>query len=419
MHRINGVAQRQSSEVQVASRKSQVMIIANSSAGVRSRGIETLTTCDLRPTVCLFVTAAYNISIDLSPVMAMALSRPIVILGPTAGGKSDLAVGLAERLRGEVIGADSMQVYRHLNAGTAKPSHEVRRRVAHHLIDVVEPTERFTVADWLKGAETLIDRLQRQSTRAIVVGGTNLYIRALLEGMFDGPGIDRSFRDRAADVLTADLHQRLEAIDPEAARRIHVNDRQRIVRALEVEHLTGRPISAWQEQWDGDLLERDDARSERLNVAPTGDDGSAEPSTRVTRTYRHDPILIGLRWPVEAINRRINQRVRAMFYPDRVDPEVTAALNITESLPTEVRRLDGAGLLGPQARQAIGYKQLIGHMQGRCDLDEAFEKTKIVTRRFARQQRTWMRRFVGVGWIDAGQDDIGRVLDAAILHVSD
>jgi tRNA dimethylallyltransferase len=144
----------------------------------------------------------------------------------------------------------------------------------------------------------------------------------------------------------------------------------------------------------------------------------AEGSTHAARRYRHDPILIGLRWSVEAINRRINQRVRAMFYPERADPALVAALNITESLPAEVRRLHEAGLLGDQAIQAIGYKQIMDHIRDGTDLDDAFERTKIATRRFARQQRTWMRRFVGVAWIDAGVDGTGPVLDEALSHVS-
>ena len=375
--------------------------------------------------------------------------RPIVILGPTSGGKSDLAVAIAQHVRGEVIGADSMQVYRHMNAGTAKPPPQVRRRVPHHLIDVVEPTERFTVADWLASADALIDRIQRQSVTPIVVGGTNLYIRALLEGMFDGPGIDRSFREQTADVSAADLHQRLQTVDPEAAERIHPNDRKRIVRALEVEHVTGKPISQWQDQWESNVGASDGARNDsgkrgneqsdaatrrRSDGRGKGDRreegsggggeraSSGRPQPMVRRgppgDYLHDPLLIGLQWPVEAINHRINQRVRVMFYPDRADPHLVEALNITESLPEEVRRLHEAGLLGAQARQAIGYKQLIDHIEGRCDLDEAFEQTKVVTRRFARQQRTWMRRFAGIRWIAAAAVSEGQVIDEAISYVN-
>src|SRR5689334_22268600 len=146
------------------------------------------------------------------------MSRPrlIVLLGPTAGGKSDLAAALAERLPGggEVLGADSMQVYRHMDAGTAKPPAALRARVPHHLIDIVEPTERFTVADWLARAEPLIESLLGAGRWPIVVGGTNLYLKALLEGMFDGPAIDAAFRASVADVSAQELHKRLAGVDP-------------------------------------------------------------------------------------------------------------------------------------------------------------------------------------------------------------
>jgi tRNA dimethylallyltransferase len=323
--------------------------------------------------------------------------RPIVIVGPTAGGKSELAVALAEWFHGEVLSADSMQVYRHLDAGTAKPAAELRARVPHHLIDIVEPTQRFTVADWLAQAEALIASLQARGVRPIVVGGTNLYLKAMLEGMFtpapaearhDGSrddagacGIDPAFRASLAAVPGAELHQRLLTVDPSAAQRIHPNDRKKLTRALEVFHLTGRPISAWQTQWQPAAC------------------GAAEPAP----AYRHDPILLGLDWPVEAINRRINARVRQMFFP--------AAS--AESLPDEVRRLDAAGLLGPQARQALGYKQVLEHLQGGLTLDEAVEKTKILTRRFAKGQRNWLRRYRGVVWLPAAEPDAPALAAAA------
>ena len=304
--------------------------------------------------------------------------RPIVILGPTAGGKSDLAVELAERISGggggEVISADSMQVYRHLDAGTAKPPKDLRDRVPHHLVDIVEPTERFTVADWLDKAEALIESLQARGKTPIIVGGTNLYLKALLEGMFDGPGQDEAFRVSLEGVEGGELHRRLSEIDPDSAQRIDRNDRKRLVRALEVHHLTGVPISQHQRQW-------------------TDDPG---------RTYRHDPVMVGMHWPVQAINPRINLRVKAMFFPDQVDPALasTACPN-GESLPAEAKRLFEAGLLGEQAREALGYKQVIEHLSGQRTLDEAFERTKVLTRRFAKQQRTWLRRFQGVSWLAA------------------
>lgn len=287
-----------------------------------------------------------------------------MILGPTAGGKSELAVGVARRLGGEIINADSMQVYRHLDAGTAKPSAEQRRAAAHHLVDAVEPTEPFTVADWLARAERIIGELHGRGVLPVVVGGTNLYLKALLEGMFEGPPADPAFRERLGEVAAGELHERLKAVDPAAAERIHPNDHKRLVRALEVEHVTGRPISEQQREW------REEA---------------------VARAYRHDPVLVGLRWPTEGLNRRINQRVKQMFEPPAG----------VEDLVSETRRLNEAGLLGTQAREAIGTKQVLEHLAGRWTAEEALEQVKIETRRFAKAQRTWLKRFRGVHWLDA------------------
>jgi len=386
--------------------------------------------------------------------------RPVVIVGPTAGGKSALAVALAARLaaagqpRPEVVSADSMQVYRHLDAGTAKPTPGQRAAVRHHLVDVVEPTERFTVADWLARAETAIGAMRGRGTRPIVVGGTNLYVKALLEGLFEGPPVDpdvrarlerlwdergeaevrarlaradpqavvggtnldvkalleglfdgpeadASFRKSLEKVSDTFLHERLAAVDAAAAARIAVADRRRAIRALEVYHLTGRPLSEQQKEWE------------------------AEP-----RAYRYDPVLVGLRWPVAAINGRINLRVKAMFYPEKVEAAVAAAVLSGgpggESLPDEVRRLDAAGLLpaGSQAAEALGYKQVLAWLHRDepnaryadrqiRSLEDAFERTKVLTRRFAKQQRTWLKRYRGVRWLEAEGADAEALAEQA------
>jgi len=325
----------------------------------------------------------------------MGQPRPIVILGPTAGGKSELAVALAQQLNGQIIGADSMQVYRHMDAGTAKPSAHLRRCVTHHLIDIVQPTERFTVADWLERADALIARIQASGGCPIVVGGTNLYIKALLEGLFDGPAIDPDFRNQLETVPNDELHLRLQAVDTHAAQRIHPNDRKKLIRALEVYHVTGQPISQFQRQWD-------------------------QPLTGTAPSHRHNPILIGLGWPVEMINRRINARVKAMFYPAKISQDTLEDSTAhdappPESLPDEVARLFRQGLLGIQTTQALGYKQVIDHIQGRCTLEEAYEKTKILTRRFAKTQRTWLKRFHGTKWFGATADNLPS-LPEEILH---
>ena len=315
------------------------------------------------------------------------MNRIVIILGPTAGGKSDLAIGLAQAFGGEIVSADSMQVYRHLDAGTAKPSVEQRFAVMHHLIDIVEPTEPWTVADWLDAAERAIADIQQRGRLPIVVGGTNLYIKALLEGMFAAPGADAAFRRSLDDVASADLHSRLSQVDPVAAQRIHPNDRKRLIRALEVHHLTGTGISQWQTQW---------AQS---------DEGGED---KREGGYRHNAILVGLRWPVEAINRRINARVKSMFDPP----------GDVEDLVSETRRLREAGLLGPQASEALGTKQVLAHLAGRCTLEEAVEQVKIETRRYAKAQRTWLRRYRDVRWLDADQADSRKLLAEAMNWLS-
>jgi tRNA dimethylallyltransferase len=303
----------------------------------------------------------------------MSAPRPLVIVGPTGGGTSALAAALAEHLEGVVVSADSMQIYQRMDAGTAKPDAATRARAPHHLIDLVEPTKRFTVADWLEHADEVIARAQAEGHRPVVVGGTNLYIRALLEGLFEGPAPDPERRAALAAEPAEKLHAELQRADPESAARIHRNDRKRLVRALEVQQRTGVPLSQWQRQWSD---------------APDAE-----------RRYRHDPVLLGLRWSRGAVNERINRRVKAMFYPERTAAQEGGPVP-AEPLPAETRRLEAQGALGPQARQALGYKQALNWVHGHGSVEEAFEQTKIQTRRFARKQRTWLKRFQGVHWLE-------------------
>ena len=278
-------------------------------------------------------------------------ARPFpVIAGPTAGGKSALALALADAITSaggaaEILSADAFQVYCGMDIGTAKPPPADRARVPHHLIDIRDPRQPFTVDDWLRLADPLIDDVRRRGSVPIVVGGTHLYIKALLEGLFDGPPPDEALRADLAARTDEHLRDELERVDPIAASRLHPNDRRRTIRALEVFRQTGRPISDLQQQWD--------------------------------RRRRPDARLIVLDWPAEAINRRINARVRHM---------------IDAGLVAEARGLYDAGALGAQARAALGYKQLIEHFEGRLSLDDAIERIKIDTRRFAKNQRTWLRR---------------------------
>ena len=275
--------------------------------------------------------------------------HPIVlILGPTAGGKTSLAISLANELPGggECICADSMQVYTGMDIGTAKPTEEERAAAVHHLVDIANPSEDgFTVETWLTHANAVIEDIRNRGKWPIVVGGTNLYVQSLLFGLFDGPDCDQEKRDVLNAIENTKLQTRLRELDPEAAERIHINDKRRLVRAIEVCEATGFPLSSLQSQW-----------------------GKPMP--------REDAIIIGLNWPVKTINKRINARVKAMF---------------NEGLLAEVEAIKEN--LGKQASEALGYKQILAHLRGECSLDEARERIKILTRRYAKQQRTWLRKF--------------------------
>jgi tRNA dimethylallyltransferase len=291
-------------------------------------------------------------------------SSIILVLGVTASGKSRLAFELARRLGGELVSIDSMKVYRRMDIGTAKPSLESRRQIAHHLIDVVEPSESFSVGRFLDLACAVIDDIQNRGLPVIAVGGTALYIKALLYGLFEGPGRDEAIRDELrARVETeglAALHEELRRIDPAAADRIHVPDAKRIIRALEVYRLTGRPISSFQTQFDA--------------AAP-----------------RRDWTIIGLRREKEAESRRINARVKRM---------------IDEGLVGEVKSLLAEPKpLSQQARCAIGYAETIEHLEGRLSLEDAVEEIKKNSRHLAKAQRTWFKRFPDVHWLDIGSEE--------------
>jgi tRNA dimethylallyltransferase len=299
----------------------------------------------------------YDAARDLTPARGEAARRVVVILGPTAGGKSDLAMELARRLDGELVSADSMQVYRGMDIGTAKPSHAERAEIPHHCIDLVDAQEEgFTVARWLSAADRSVAAIESRGRVPIIVGGTNLYIRAFLEGLDEAPAADPAFRASLESIESAELHARLLAIDPAAAARLHPNDRRRVTRALEIAHATGGRATDRRTAWD------------EAGLTPR----------------RTDLFAVTLDWPVEAINRRINLRVRRMFEQGFVE---------------EVARLAASGGLCAQARAACGYEELLAVLGDGTrrprerELDEAAESTKIRSRRLAKQQRTWLKRF--------------------------
>ena len=296
------------------------------------------------------------------------------ILGCTGCGKGAVGRALAERLEAEIVSVDSMKIYRRMDIGTGKPSAAVRARVPHHLIDVAQPSEDFSAARFVDLADRAIGAIHDRGRPVLAVGGTALYVKALSEGLFEGPSADEAVRARlkarAADVGSAGLHAELRGVDPVAAERVHPNDLRRIVRALEVYELTGEPISALQTQWDSQ------------------------------RTV-YDCSFVGLRRELEDQNHRTNQRTKRMIEAGLVD-EVRALL--AEDPP-----------LSPTARQAVGYAEIIEHLSGRTSLAEAIENIKINTRQLAKSQRTWFKRFRQAHWIDLRSDSSAeRVADALI-----
>ena len=287
----------------------------------------------------------------------------ILILGVTASGKGKLAFALAKSLGTEIISIDSMKVYRRMDIGTAKPPKENRDQIPHHLIDVVEPSEPFSVARFLELAQVTIDDIKKRNKPIVAVGGTALYIKSLLYGLFEGPGADEQLREELKTQAQAEgldkLYEQLKTIDPATAAKISANDPRRIIRALEVYKLTNKPISAFQQQWD----------------ANTSQDWS----------------IIGLRREKTEESKRINARVKKMIDAGLVD-EVKQLL--AEPIP-----------LSKQARSAIGYAEIIEHLSGKITLDGTIELIKKNTRKLAKAQRTWFKTFKNVRSLDLAPDE--------------
>jgi len=278
----------------------------------------------------------------------------IVILGPTASGKTALSIAVAQALGAEILSIDSMQVYRGMNVGTAKPTLEERAGVVHHLIDVVAPDETYAVSQFVESADRVIADCAARRVPLVATGGTPMYYKSLFEGLFEGPGADAELRAKLASESPELLHARLAVVDPDAARRIHVNDQRRLVRAMEVYELTGRSITSLQNEWGA--------------------------------TPRHAAMWFGLNWEKEELNRRINVRTKQMIATGWVD---------------EVRQLlDTYAALSMTAAEATGYRELIDHVRHGTSLDDACEQIKIATRQLARRQMKWFRRWQQVQWLD-------------------
>ena len=291
-------------------------------------------------------------------------NKPLVLLvGPTGVGKSAAALALAEATGGEIINGDSMQVYRGFDIGTDKPPAADRRRVPHHLLDILDPSAQFTAADFVACAFSAATAVLRRGGIPYVVGGTGLYIKALLDGLFPGPGRDPAVRaaleEEARTAGLAALHGRLAAVDPAYAAKIGPRDKVRIIRALEVFTTTGEPLSTH--------FRRTESRMREFGI-----------------------LRLGLELERKELYRRIESRVDRMF---------------ARGLVEEVRALLAAEVDERAAPfKAIGYRRVLAHIQGEISLEEAIALTKTDTRHYAKRQMTWFRKMEGFYWFPADDD---------------
>ena len=296
--------------------------------------------------------------------------RAIAVVGPTAAGKSDLGVELARRFGGEVINADAMQLYRGMDIGTAKLSVPERRGVPHHMLDVLDVTETASVAAYQRQTRELMERLIADGVTPVLVGGSGLYVQAVLDEL-EFPGTDADVRSRLevelASAGSEALHARLAVLDPIAATAILSSNGRRVVRALEVIELTGRPFSAT-------MPKRGEAR--------------------------YGTVQIGIDRDVAELDARVDLRVRLMFDAGLVE---------------EARALEAVGLRdGRTAARALGYQQVLSYFDGSYDLETAAAETARATRRFVRRQRSWFRRDQRITWFDGARPDLADAVGAIL-----
>jgi tRNA dimethylallyltransferase len=293
--------------------------------------------------------------------------RVILLVGPTCVGKTGVSISLAKKLATEIISADSMQIYRHMDIGTEKPSPEERQAVRHHMIDIVEPTEGFSAGRYAEAVVPIVEGLHAKGKIPLFVGGTGLYIKAMTRGLFSGPGADRELREELATENSETLYMRLRSMDPEAAGAIEPGDTRRIVRALEVCLRSGKKISEMR----------------RAHTAP----------------LPWSFLKIALTRDRKELYRMIEKRVESM---------------VERGLIEEVRNLVSLNH-SETPLQAIGYKELAGHFRGEYSLDEAVALIKRNTKRYAKRQFTWFRKEEALHWVDVTgihepEDILARVL---------
>jgi tRNA dimethylallyltransferase len=303
-----------------------------------------------------------------------AFDNALILTGPTACGKTALALDLASRIGGEIVALDSMTVYRGMDIGTAKPSDDERARVPHHLLDVLDPWESLTVAWWLSQAEAACADITARGKRPIFVGGTPFYLKALLHGLFNGPPADaeirRTLEEEAARDGNAALHSRLAVVDPKTATRLHPNDVRRVVRALEVFALTGKPISDWQQTWDTPAF--------------------ADPTNATLQAAKVPGAVLSL--PRETLYDRINRRVDAML-----EVGWLREVQRLRELPQPLSR---------EARQALGYRELLEWLDCIGEWSATVELIRTHTRQFAKRQLTWFRHLPSLVPVPADASDV-------------
>lgn len=300
---------------------------------------------------------------DTSQLEIKDKPKILAILGPTASGKSELGIQVAKRIGGEIVNADSLQVYKYLDIGTAKPSRAERERVPHHLIDIVDPDAEFNAGAYKRVAQEVIRELHKRGIRVILVGGTYLYVRVLLYGLIEGISADRGIREELRrlklDFGVSYVYERLKSLDPETADRIHPNDYVRIERALEAYYLTGAKMSELQEKHG-------------------------------FRDNKYEVLKIGISEERDVLKKRIDERVNRM---------------IEEGLVYEVKRLRDMGFgrdLKPM--QSIGYNHINQYIDGEITLDKAIELIKRDTKRLAKRQMTWLRKDKDIHWYRIPED---------------
>ncbi|MBN1567314.1 MAG: tRNA (adenosine(37)-N6)-dimethylallyltransferase MiaA [Acidobacteria bacterium] len=306
----------------------------------------------------------------------MSNEKPgIAVIGPTASGKSRLALALAIQFRGEIVSCDAFQVYRHMDIGTAKVTPADQKQVRHHMIDIVDPDRDFSAGEYQRLARRAVRDIHERGFLPFVAGGTGFYLRALIEGLFEGPARVEELRIRMKNIIrrkgSAVLHRALKRVDPECAGRIAETDAERIIRAYEVYLVTGKPMCWWQEQ-----------------------------PRNAFRGFRW--LKIGINLPREQLYQRINQRVDEMFGCGLLD---------------ETRKLLDQFPRASQAFKAIGYRQAAAHLEGNLSLEEAIEETKKESRHYAKRQMTWFRSDRDIVWLD-GQSDTSALLQRAVQLVT-